>query len=76
MKIYTQYQKYIAIAERMRLHERVIPVQEPVLAGSLDLPPGVEIRKPEVAAPVKTRRVIWRPMDAQEVVTRLRIAQN
>jgi len=74
VKIYAQYQKYIAIAERM--HIRMSPVQEPVMAGSVDLLPEQEFLESESAAPEKDRREIWRPMDTQEVVTRMRMTQN
>lgn len=65
-KLYTHYQKYIAIAERMRLNQ--IPTREPVMAGSVDLPLSPEPAHPE--------REMWRPTDVQEAVARIAQARN
>jgi hypothetical protein len=73
-RIYAQYQKYIATAERMRLHTS--PEREPVLAGSGDLLPSPDLLEPEVEAPERGKLEIWRPIDTQEVVTRMRPGRN
>jgi hypothetical protein len=73
-RIYAQYQKYIATAERMRLHS--VSPQEPVPAGSEDLLPSPGLLEPESVAPERGKQQIWRPIEPQEVVTRMRIGRN
>ncbi len=68
-KILFQYQKYIAIAERMHLHE--VPAREPVMAGSMDALP-----MPNPPEPERVKKGIWRPMDVQKAAARLREARN
>ncbi len=73
-KIYAQYQKYIAVAERMSLHKS--PAREPVLAGSDDISPSPDLAELESTTPEAGRQEIWRPIDAEEVLTRMRLTRN
>jgi hypothetical protein len=73
-RIYAQYQKYIAITERARL--QTLPAREPVLAGSGELLPSPELLAPVEPAPERGKQEIWRPIDAQEVLNRMRLDRN
>jgi hypothetical protein len=73
-QIFNQYQKYIAIAEKMHLHE--IPAQEPVLAGPGEFVPPLEPQLEPQRVPAGVKKEIWRPIQVQEVVTKMREARN
>jgi hypothetical protein len=73
-KILYQYQKHIAIAERMRLD--AIPAREPVLAGSVEPLPSIDLPVPEGAELALETQGIWRPIEPQEAVIRLREVRN
>ncbi len=72
--IFNQYQKYIAIAEKMRLNE--IPAPEPVLAGSGDRLPPLDPQLEPQLEPAGAKKEIWRPIGIQEVVNKMREARN
>jgi hypothetical protein len=70
-KIFYQYQKHIAMIERMHLNE--IPARELVMAGTAGIP---DLPPPELTQPEGMQGKIWRSVDTQEVVARLREARN
>ncbi len=72
VKIYYQYQKQIAVAERMRLHE--IPAREPVMAGAVEAPDLLPT--PDLPEPEGVKKEIWQPIGALGVAARLRQARN
>jgi hypothetical protein len=79
LKIYAQYQKYIAITERVRLQAvpAAIPAGEPVLSGPIPSTGSLDaLPTPDQLEPAGERPEIWRRIDAQEAVTRLRSVRN
>ncbi len=69
--IFYQYQKYIAISEKMHLN--ALPCREPVLAGAGDLLPSLQ----ELLEPLPAeKKEAWRPINVQEVVIKMREARN
>ena len=73
-RIYAQYQKYIATAERMRLN--ALSARDPVPAGFVDLLASPDLLEPEGMAPERGKRETWRPIEPQEVVTKMRLVRN
>ncbi len=69
--IFYQYQKYIAMTEKMHLN--ALPTREPVLAGAGDLLPSPQ----ELLEPLPAeKKDTWRPINVQEVVMKMREARN